>query len=60
MGLPGSEDVRFTTGDSQHNRVIIGVQRLTDEVAAAIVARYGTEAVAVQVDNRFGVFSLRD
>jgi hypothetical protein len=60
MGLPGSEDIRFTTGDSQHNRVIIGVQRLTDEVAAAIVARYGTETVAVQVDTRFGIFSLRD
>jgi hypothetical protein len=60
MRLPGSEDIRFTTGDSEHNRVILGVQRLTDEVAATIVARYGTDAVAVQVDNRFGVFSLRD
>ena len=60
MGLPGSEDVRFTTGDSQHNRVIIGVQRLTDEVAEAIVARYGTEAVAVLIDARYGPFGLRD
>jgi len=60
MGLPGSEDIRFTTGDSEHNRVIIGVQRLTDEVAAAIVARYGMEAVAVQVDPRYGPFGLRD
>jgi hypothetical protein len=59
-GVPGSEYVRFTTGDSERNRVIIGVQRLTDEVAAAIVARYGTEAVAVLVDSRFGIFSLRD
>ena len=40
--------------------MIIGVQRLTDEVAAAIVARYGTESVAVLVDPRFGIFSLRD
>jgi len=60
MGLPGSEDIRFTTGDSEHNRVLIGVQRLTDEVAAAIVARYGMEAVAVQVDPRYGPFGLRD
>jgi hypothetical protein len=60
MGLPGSEDIRFTTGDSEHNRVIVGVQRLTDDVAAAIVARYGTEAVAVLVDPRYGIFSLRD
>jgi hypothetical protein len=60
MGLPGSEDIRFTTGDSEHNRVIIGVQRLTDEVAEAIVVRYGMEAVAVQVDPRYGPFGLRD
>ena len=60
MRIPGSEDIRFTTGDSQRNRVIIGVQRLTDEVAAAIVARYGTEVVAVLVDPRYGPFSLRD
>lgn len=60
VGLRGSEDIRFTTGDSQRNRVIIGVQRLTDEVAAAIVARYGTEDVAVLVDTRYGPFGLRD
>jgi hypothetical protein len=60
MGLPGSEDIRFTTGDGERNRVIVGVQRLTDEVAAAIVARYGTEAVAVLVDTRYGPFGLRD
>ena len=59
-GLPGSGDIRFTTGDSERNRVIIGVQRLSDEVAAAIVARYGTEALAVVVDSRYGPFSLRD
>jgi hypothetical protein len=60
LPLPGSEDVRFTTGDSERNRVIIGVQRLTDEVAAAIVARYGTEVVAVLIDPRYGPFGLRD
>jgi hypothetical protein len=60
MGLPGSEFIRFTTGDTERNRVIIGVQRLTDEVASAIVARYGTEAVAVQIDPRYGPFGLRD
>jgi hypothetical protein len=58
--LRGSEEIRFTTGDGERNRVIIGVQRLTDEVAAAIVARYGTEAVAVLVDSRYGPFGLRD
>jgi hypothetical protein len=46
MELPGSEDIRFKMGDSERNRVIIGVQRLTDEIAAAIVARYGTGVVA--------------
>ncbi len=60
MGLPGSEYIRLTMGDSEHNRVIVGVQRLTDEVAAAIVARYGTEAVAVQIDPGYGLFGLRD
>jgi len=60
LRLRGSEDIRFTTGDTERNRVIIGVQRLTDEVAAAIVARYGTESVAVLVDPPFGIFSLRD
>ncbi len=59
-GLRGSDGIRFTTGDSQRNRVIIGVQRLTDEVAAAIVAKYGTEVVAVLVDPRYGPFGLRD
>lgn len=60
MGLRGSEAIRFTTGDSERNRVIIGVQRLTDEVAAAIVARYGTETVAVLIDPRYEPFGLRD
>jgi hypothetical protein len=60
MGLPGSEYIRLTMGDGEHNRVIVGVQRLTDEVAAAIVARYGTEAVAVQIDPGYGLFGLRD
>lgn len=60
MGLPGSEYIRLTMGDSEHNRVIVGVQRLTKEVAAAIVARYGTEAVAVQIDPGYGLFGLRD
>jgi hypothetical protein len=60
LPLPGSGDIRFTTGDSERNRVIVGVQRLTDEVAGAIVARYGTEAVAVQVDPGFAIFGLRD
>jgi hypothetical protein len=60
MRLPGSEEIRLTTGDGQRNRVISRVQRLTDEVAAAIVARYGTEVVGVQVDPRYGPFSLRD
>lgn len=59
-GLPGSDAIRFTTGDSQHNRIILGVQRLTDEVAAAVVARYGTEVVAVLVDPRYAPFGLRD
>ena len=60
LRLPGSEDIRFTMGDSERNRVILGVQRLTDEVAAAVVARYGTEAVAVQVNPWEGPFGLRD
>jgi hypothetical protein len=60
MRLPGSEYIRSTWGDSERNRVIIEVQRLTDEVAAAIVARHGTEAVAVLVDRRSGPIGLRD
>jgi hypothetical protein len=60
MRLPGSEYIRSTWGDGQRNRVIIGVQRLTDEVAAAIVARYGTAHVAVLVDRRYGPIGLRD
>lgn len=60
LRLPGSEYIRSTWGDGQRNRVIIEVQRLTDEVAAAIVARYGTEAVAVLVDRRSGPVGLRD
>ena len=59
-GGPGSEAIRFTTGDSEHNRVVLGVQRLTDEIAAAVVARYGTEVVAVLVDPKFEPIGLRD
>jgi hypothetical protein len=59
-GLPGSEYIRLTMGDSERNRVIIGVQRLTDAVAGAIVERYGTDVVAVLVDPGLGTFSLRD
>jgi hypothetical protein len=59
-GVPGSEAIRFTTGDSEHNRVVLGVQRLTDAIAAAVVARYGTEVVAVLVDPKFGPVGLRD
>jgi hypothetical protein len=60
LRLPGSEYIRSTWGDGRRNRVIIEVQRLTDEVAAAIVERHGTETVAVLVDRRSGPIGLRD
>jgi hypothetical protein len=60
MPIPGTEYIGMSAGDPERNRVFIGVTRLTDEVAAAIVARYGTEVVAVLVGARYGPFSLRD
>jgi hypothetical protein len=36
--------------DAPNNRVIVTVSSLSDELAGAIVARYGTSAVAVEVD----------
>ena len=58
--IPGAEYIGMSAGDWERNRVFVGVARLTDEVAAAIVARYGTEVVAVLVGPRYGPFSLRD
>jgi hypothetical protein len=55
-GVPGAEYVGMTAGDWQRNRVLIGVARLTDALAAAIVARYGTEVVAVLIGPRYGPF----
>jgi hypothetical protein len=58
--IPGTEYIGMSAGDWERNRVLIGVTRLTDELAAAIVARYGTDVVAVLIGPRYGPFGLRD
>ena len=47
--LPDADAIWKTAPDDEHNRIIITVSRLTDALANALVARYGTTAVAVEV-----------
>jgi hypothetical protein len=55
---PGTEFIGMSAGDWERNRVVIGVARLTDELAAAIVARYGTDVVALWIGPRFGPLGM--
>jgi hypothetical protein len=55
---PGSAYIRMSAGDWERNRVLIGVARLADELAAAIVTRYGTDLVAVRIGPQFGPFGM--
>jgi hypothetical protein len=56
--IRGAEYIGMTAPDYARNRVLIGTTQLTDEVAAAIVAHYGTEAVAVLIGPQYGPFGL--
>ena len=55
-GLPGADAIASTHVDAEKERVILTVRRLTDEVAAVVVAKFGPDAVAVRVDPTFGPF----
>lgn len=55
-GLPGADAIAATHVDAEKERVIITVRRLSDEVAAAVVAEYGPD-VAVRVDPSLGPFT---
>ena len=56
--IPGSEYIGMSAGDWERNRVVIGVARLTDELAGAIVARYGTDVVALLIGPQFGPLGM--
>lgn len=56
-GLPGADALAGTHVDAEKERVIVTVRRLTDEVAAALVAKYGPDAIAVRIDPSFGPFT---
>lgn len=45
-----AENIWMTRIDPPNNRVIVTVDQLSDPLAAAVVQRYGTELVAVEVD----------
>jgi hypothetical protein len=55
-GLPDNDAIQATTQDDEHNRVLIIMNRLSDPLLFALAARYGTEAIEVRVDPRFGPF----
>ncbi len=57
-GLPDSDAIRSIGPDSEHDRVVIEVQYLTDALAAALASRFGTEAIAIRVDPMSGPGSL--
>jgi hypothetical protein len=38
--------------DDEHDRIVIEVDQLTDALATALAARFGTEAIAIRVDPR--------
>jgi hypothetical protein len=43
--------------DDEHDRVVIEVDHLTDALATALAARFGTEAIAIRVDPLSGSFT---
>ena len=56
--IPGAQYIGMTAGDWERNRVFLGAARITDEVAAAIVTRYGTDVVALLIGPQFGPFGM--
>lgn len=56
-GLPGADAIAGTHVDAEKERVIITVRRLSDEVAAALAAKYAPDALAVRIDPSFGPFT---
>src|SRR5689334_17493481 len=48
--LPNADLITSTGPDPQHDRIIITVRSLDDSLLYALARRYGTEAIAVQVD----------
>lgn len=56
-GLPDSGAIRSIGPDAEYDRVVIEVQHLSAALAAALVARFGTEAIAIRVDPTSGPFT---
>jgi hypothetical protein len=56
-GLLADATVSSLGPDSEHDRIVIEVQRLTDASATALASRFGTEAIAVRVDPRSRQFT---
>lgn len=49
-GVTDTSAIHSFGPDDEHDRIVIEVDRLTDALAAALAARFGTEAIAVRVD----------
>jgi len=56
-GLLPDASVRSFGPDDEYDRIVMDVQYLSDAFAAALVARFGTEAIAVRVDPTYGPFT---
>jgi hypothetical protein len=52
-GVPGAQAIYQATRDHRDNRIVISVTNLSDELAAALAARFGTEAIAIQITPGF-------
>ncbi|WP_127503951.1 S1 family peptidase [Actinoplanes solisilvae] len=50
--IPGADSIWMTEPDAINNRIIVSVERLSDELAAELVKRFGTDDLAVRVRPR--------
>jgi hypothetical protein len=49
-GVTDASAIHMFGSDDEHDRIVIEVDHLTDELATALATRFGTDAIAVRVD----------
>ena len=49
-GMTDASAIHMFGSDDEHDRIVIEVDHLTDELATALATRFGTAAIAVRVD----------
>ncbi|MFF5075688.1 S1 family peptidase [Actinoplanes sp. NPDC000266] len=55
--IPGADSIWMTEPDAINNRVIVSVERLSDELAAALAERFGTTDLAVRIRPRIKAYA---